>query len=75
MREIDEVREALDQMEMSDGWQLVRKYIDDRIADHTNQLLTCDIEKVPLHRNSIDTLKLIYVHIESLKSTEVEQQP
>lgn len=34
---IDGIREALDQLEMSDGWQIVRKYIDERIADHTRQ--------------------------------------
>lgn len=71
----EEIREALRQMEMSDGWKIVKRYIDDRIADHTNQLLTCELDKVPLNRNSIETLRLIYVHIDSLKSTEVDQHP
>lgn len=72
---IDEVRESIHQLEQSDGWELVKKYIDERIADHTGQLLHCKLEDVTLHRNSIKTLELIYDHIESLKSTEVDQQP
>lgn len=55
--------EALQRMIDGDGWPHVQNYIERRIADHTNQLLTCKIEDVLKHRAKVETFNSVLLFV------------
>ena len=70
------VMEYLRDMRDMEGWQLVETFINDRIKDHTDQLLTCEMEDIRKHRERVEAYKsvLLYVEDEIEKGMEALQQ-
>lgn len=66
----NEISEAIRNMKQMEGWIYVEKYIQSRVNYHKEQLLHCDVEKVMEHRNKIEALKGIDVHLEEIQNEE-----
>lgn len=58
------IMEYLRDMQMMEGWQIVEKFINERIEDNRSRLESCDIEDVEKHRHKIDAYKSIFRFIE-----------
>ena len=70
--ETDARAEALRQMIDGDGWPYVQNYIEKRITDHTNQLLTCKIEDVIKHRAKVEALNRVLLFVKDSITEEQE---
>jgi len=55
--------ESLQQMIDGEGWGYVQEYINERIADHTNQLLTCKLEDVMKHRTKVEAFNSVLLFV------------
>ena len=64
----EQIKQDIENMLSSDGWQHVKSFIDDRILDHKNQLQTCALEDVMKHRHKIEAYTSIYTQINSLQN-------
>jgi len=63
--------EAIRQMQETDGWQIVHKYIEGKLTFHKEQLLHCTLEEVMRHRNMIEAYKSINVHLEGITNESI----
>lgn len=55
--------ESLQQMIDSDGWVYAQDFIERRIADHTNQLLTCKLDDVVKHRAKVEAFNAVLLFV------------
>lgn len=46
----------------SEGWELMRSWLDEKITYHKDQLVNCKVEDVEKHRNMISAFKAVLNH-------------
>ena len=61
--ETDARAEALQQMIDGEGWPHVKDYIERRITDHRNQLMTCKLEDVTKHRAKVEAYSSVLLYV------------
>lgn len=72
---MDEVqlREDIEHLIETLGWQHVQRFIEARIEHHKNQLQTCALDDVMKHRHKIEAYNSIFTEINSI--LEVAEHP
>ena len=50
----------------TDGWQVVDEYLKQRIQDHKDQLMSCDIEDVVKHRAKAEALRSVLLYLQDI---------
>lgn len=56
-------KDAIRYMTQCEGWQIIEQFIQQRIDDNKNKLMSCELEKVPEHRAAAKALESVFLHI------------
>jgi hypothetical protein len=59
-------KDAIRYMIQSEGWQLIEQFMQARIDDSKNKLMSCELEKVPEHRAAAKALESVFFHIKQI---------
>jgi hypothetical protein len=62
----EERARSLQELIETDGWPIVDQFINERIADNTNQLLTCPAEKITEHRAMVKAFNSVFLFIQGV---------
>lgn len=66
--------QAIEHMLESVGWQMVEKYMKERIEGSKNQLLSCPLEKVSEHRAEAKALNGVLLYIQRSRTEGDEDE-
>lgn len=61
-------KDAVRYMKQSEGWQIIEQFMQQRIDDNKNKLLSCELDKVPEHRAAAKALDAVFLHIKQIES-------
>lgn len=64
---------ALQNMTKTDGWKLVEDFLQRKIEDYKEQLVTCDMAKFEELRGSVKALKGVFVYINTTMAKGEEE--
>ena len=65
---------ALQEMAKTEGWKIVEEYLQRKIEDHKDQLVTCDMDKFEEVRGSVKALKGVFVYINTTIAKGIEEE-
>lgn len=55
---------ALRNLASTEGWAYVESFMQERMEDSKNRLLTCELEEVAKHRARVEALQSVFIFIQ-----------
>lgn len=69
---IEAQKDAFRNLLASEGWRLIDQFIQERISDNKDRLMTCKVEQVMDLRSKVDAYNSIYSHLNEILEGEEE---
>lgn len=66
----EEMKDAIREMQDTEGWSIIESFLKQRMEDHKNQLMHCEVEEIIQHRTSYKAYNSVFLYIREILNHE-----